>query len=97
MSMTVGTATIKYIDGPGPEAADFLEYVLEKEPDDVWMMRDQGSSLIETEIETLQKLAGRWQQDRGKDSEEYEEVRDWLRELEAEHAPRSLIMLYASA
>jgi len=47
MSMTVEFVNMESLPSPASEVAEFLAYVMEQEPENAWIMKDGGDSIIE--------------------------------------------------
>lgn len=94
MSMIVGIAKIEYMDGPSPTVDNFLTYVLDEKPDDVWIIMDSGNSIIEIEMETMKNLATQWKNAKNETEVEEQEVRDWIQELENTPGYTNPVMLH---
>lgn len=94
MSMIVGITKIEYMDGPSPTVDNFLTYVLDEKPDDVWIMMDGGNSIIEIEMETMKNLATQWKNAKNETEVEEQEVRDWIQELENTPGYTNPVMLH---
>ena len=96
MSMMIGITTIKYLDQPEDAAEEYLNYLLENEPDECWIMRDQGHSILEVGMDDLTALSEEWKKEKNKDEEEMAEVREWFEDLKRESGGQNPVMLHIS-
>ena len=96
MSMMVGITKIKYLDPLEDQAQKYLSWLLDNEPGDCWVIRDQGHSLLEIGIEELKRLAETWQEEEEKTAEDLAEAKEWAKELETAAAGQDPVMLHIS-
>lgn len=94
MSMTVEIVTMEYLPGTPPEAAEFLTYVLEQEPEKAWIMKNGGASIIEIRMDLLKDFIIPWMIEKNRGNEPEGVVRNWLKRLEKNYGDKDPVMLH---
>ena len=97
MSMTVELVNMEYLPSPDPATAEFLTYVLEQEPENAWIMKNGGSSIIEIRMDRLKDFIIPWMIEKNRGNEPEGVVRNWLKRLEKNYGDKDPVMLHICA
>ena len=96
MSMMVGATTIKWLEQPEDSALEYLEYLVENEPEDCWVIQDQGHTLLEIGMDNMSRLAQEWRQEAERTDEDLAEVKKWIEDVKRQTGEADPVMFYLS-